>query len=67
MPTSDTTPNSLSIFENFKIRRQYDQKTETWYFSVIDIVAALTEQTDYNKANNYYQEGLINLGSKRNP
>ncbi|MEI8344118.1 MAG: hypothetical protein WCF93_04170 [Candidatus Moraniibacteriota bacterium] len=36
--------NSLVIFKNFKIRRHYDEKTETWYFSVIDIVAALTQQ-----------------------
>jgi DNA-damage-inducible protein D len=47
---------SLAIFENYKIRRQYDEKTETWYFSVIDIVAVLTEQEDYNKANNYWRK-----------
>jgi len=45
---------SVAIFENFKIRRHYDEKAETWYFSVIDIVAVLTEQTDYNKAKTYW-------------
>jgi bifunctional pyridoxal-dependent enzyme with beta-cystathionase and maltose regulon repressor activities len=45
---------ALAIFENFKIRRHFDEKTETWYFSVIDIVAALTEQTDYKKAQSYW-------------
>jgi len=43
---------SLAIFENFKIRRYYDEKTETWYFSVVDIVQALTDSanpTDYLK------------------
>ncbi|MFA6132177.1 MAG: BRO family protein [Patescibacteria group bacterium] len=43
---------SLAVFENFKIRRYYDEKTETWFFSVIDIVAVLTESnnpTDYVK------------------
>ena len=43
---------SLAIFENFKIRRYYDEKTETWYFSVVDIIFALTESanpTDYLK------------------
>jgi len=34
--------NNLAIFENYKIRRQYDEKTETWFFSVVDIIAALT-------------------------
>lgn len=49
-----TINQSLAIFENFKIRRQYDEKTETWYFSVIDIVAALTEQPDFKKAKSYW-------------
>ncbi len=34
---------ALAVFENYKIRRQYDEKTEMWYFSVIDVVAALTD------------------------
>jgi hypothetical protein len=45
---------SLAIFENFKIRRHYDEKTETWYFSVIDIIAVLTEQLDFKKAQSYW-------------
>lgn len=43
---------SLAVFENKKIRRYYDAPTETWYFSVIDVVAALTvsiNPTDYLK------------------
>ncbi len=48
--------NSLAIFENFKIRRVYDEKTEKWYFSVIDVVGALTEQHDYQKARNYWNK-----------
>lgn len=47
--------NSLAIFENFRIRRYYDEKTETWYFSVIDIVAALIEQKDFQLARNYWK------------
>ncbi len=47
---------TLAIFENFKIRRIYDEKTETWYFSVIDVVAALTEQHDHQKARNYWNK-----------
>ena len=46
--------NSLAIFENYKIRRHYDEKTEVWYFSVIDIIAALTDQTDFKKAKSYW-------------
>jgi len=61
------TQNSLAIFENFKIRRFYDEKTETWYFSVIDIVAALTEQHDPLIARKYWNklaERLRNEGSE---
>lgn len=46
--------NSLAIFENFKIRRYYDEARESWYFSVIDIIAALTEQPDFKKAKSYW-------------
>jgi len=46
--------SSLAIFENFKIRRIYDEKNERWYFSVIDIVAALTDQRDFKRAKSYW-------------
>ena len=45
---------SMAIFETFKIRRHYDEEKEKWYFSVIDIVAALTEQTDFKRAQSYW-------------
>lgn len=48
--------SSLAIFETYKIRRYYDEKTETWYFSVVDIVAALTNQTDFQLARNYWNK-----------
>ncbi|HAS00212.1 MAG: hypothetical protein US57_C0007G0029 [Candidatus Moranbacteria bacterium GW2011_GWC2_37_73] len=47
--------NSLAIFENFNIRRHYDEEKETWYFSVIDIIAALIEQEDFQAARNYWK------------
>jgi DNA-damage-inducible protein D len=46
---------ALAVFENFKIRRTYDETTETWYFSVVDIVAALIQQPDYQAARNYWK------------
>ena len=45
---------SLAIFEKFKIRKSFDEKTQKWFFSVIDIVAALTEQSDYKRAKSYW-------------
>jgi len=40
------TENDLTIFENHKIRRTYDKKSDTWFFSVIDVVGALTDSTN---------------------
>lgn len=49
------TDRALAVFENFKIRRAYDEKTETWYFSVVDIIAALIQQPDYQAARKYWK------------
>ena len=48
--------NSLAIFETFKIRRLYDDEKEVWYFSVVDIIAALTEQADHQTARKYWNK-----------
>lgn len=45
----------LTLFENYKIRRVYDESTEIWWFSVIDIVQVLTQQSDYQAARNYWK------------
>jgi len=37
---------ALAVFENYKIRRFYDKQNETWYFSIIDVVAALTDSVN---------------------
>ena len=36
------TEKSLVAFEDQQIRRVYDEKSEVWFFSVVDVVAALT-------------------------
>jgi hypothetical protein len=46
--------NDLILFEDYKVRRLYDEETETWYFSVIDIVQILTQQPDFQAARNYW-------------
>jgi hypothetical protein len=37
---------SLAVFEHYKIRRHFDEETETWFFSVIDVVGALTDSVN---------------------
>jgi DNA-damage-inducible protein D len=51
-PMKKNIQNSLAIFETYKIRRLYDESKELWYFSVVDIIQALTDSanpTDYLK------------------
>ncbi len=48
--------NALAVFEDFQIRRTYDEKAETWVFSVVDIVAALIQQPDYQTARKYWNK-----------
>ncbi len=48
--------DSLAVFENHKIRRVYDEIKESWYFSIIDIIQALTEQHDYQTARKYWNK-----------
>ena len=45
-----------ALFENQPIRRVYDVATETWWFSVVDIVRVLTQQADATVARKYWNK-----------
>ena len=47
---------SLAVFEDYKIRRVYDEESETWYFSVVDIIQVLIQQPDYKTARKYWNK-----------
>lgn len=47
---------SSSLFEQHQIRRLYDEASETWWFSVIDIVQVLIDQSDYQTARKYWNK-----------
>jgi DNA-damage-inducible protein D len=47
--------NDLVLFENYKIRRIYDESTETWFFSIVDIIQVLTHQSNFQSARNYWK------------
>ena len=38
--------NKIKLFEDRQIRALWDENTEKWWFSVIDIISALTESID---------------------
>ncbi len=48
--------HALAVFEDYNIRRVYDAASETWLFSVVDIIAALTQQTDFQTARKYWNK-----------
>jgi hypothetical protein len=56
MEKKKTKIMNIAEFEGNKIRRHYDEATETWYFSVVDVVRALTEQSDFQLARNYWNQ-----------
>ena len=41
-----TKTSKIVLFQDQKIRRDWNEKEQKWYFSVIDIVKALTELED---------------------
>lgn len=49
------TPNRIKLFESQQIRTEWDADAEKWWFSVLDIIAVLTEQPDYKKVRNYWK------------
>jgi hypothetical protein len=55
----------LAIFEGHEIRRVYDEKTETWWFSVVDIIQVLTQQPDYKTARKYWNKLKERLKKER--
>jgi len=53
-----------AIFEEREIRRRYDEKTETWFFSVVDIIQVLTQQADFQTARKYWNKLKERLGKE---
>ena len=51
MPQND----KIQLFEDKRIRTAWDEEKEEWYFSIVDVVAMLTEQPDYQAARNYWK------------
>ena len=45
----------LQLFESIHVRTAWDEAEEKWWFSALDVVAALTDQTEYAKARNYWK------------
>jgi len=45
---------AIAIFDGAQIRRHWDEEKELWYFSVVDVISALTGQIDHRRAQSYW-------------
>jgi len=52
---SNSTKISIRFFNDREVRAVWDEENNKWWFSVLDIVAVLTDQDDYNKTRNYWK------------
>ena len=51
-----TKKQAIQLFEERKVRTIWDDEHEKWYFSIVDVVAVLTEQSDILKARKYWNK-----------
>lgn len=49
------TTISIRFFDDREVRAVWDRENAKWWFSVLDIVAVLTDQDDYTKTRNYWK------------
>ena len=50
-----TKETSIKLFEGTNVRSVWDDENEKWWFSVLDIIAILTDQPEYKKVRNYWK------------
>ena len=48
--------DKIQLFEDRRIRTAWDEEREEWYFSVVDVVAVLTDSADYNTGRKYWNK-----------
>lgn len=46
---------SIRFFEDREVRAVWDEQNSKWWFSVVNVVAVLTNQDDYTKTRNYWK------------
>ncbi len=46
---------SIRFFDDREVRAVWDEENAKWWFSVLDIIAVLTDQNDYTKTRNYWK------------
>jgi cell filamentation protein len=57
---------SIRFFNDREVRAVWDEESSKWWFSVLDIVAVLTDHDDYTKARNYWKYLKVKLKKENN-
>jgi cell filamentation protein len=57
---------SIRFFDDREVRAIWDDELSKWWFSVLDIVAVLTDQDDYTKTRNYWKYLKAKLKKENN-
>ncbi|MBI3009148.1 MAG: Fic family protein [Candidatus Omnitrophica bacterium] len=57
---------SIRFFDDREVRAVWDEEHSKWWFSVLDIVAVLTNQDDYGKTRNYWKYLKAKLKKEKN-
>lgn len=56
---------NIKLFEEKKVRSQWDEEDQKWYFSIVDVVSILTDQPNHQAARNYWKAGFYKREMKR--
>lgn len=59
-----THTNAIKLFEEKKVRTLWDDETEEWYFSIVDVIAVLTDSKDPNAYWRKLKQRLKNEGNE---
>ena len=59
-----TQQNAIKIFEEKKVRTVWDSETEEWYFSIVDVIAVLTDSDNPRRYWSDLKRKLLKEGSQ---
>ena len=47
---------SIRFYNDKEVRAIWDEETDKWWFSAVDVVSAINNEDDYKKAGNYWRQ-----------
>jgi hypothetical protein len=56
VPIMSEPKNKIKLFDDKKVRYEWDEENEKWWFSVVDVVSLLTDSVDHTTARKYWNK-----------